>query len=610
MIGDLEKRMGRDSIERNRVHDYINDSIGHYDASMCKKTLKSRHERLRDSAMLKFPGFGNSREKYLSIALPIVKEQMLMTRASIRANFRSTQFWTVTPESVESKVQARNVEMLITQNSRATNWKSVSWQKHTEQISKYGATVNYSAPLTKINSQRVPVMHPVFGITYDRVDKEMHTVYNSVIDVRNYGQDPGIACAEDSPYQFHREHMHISEIKRRVLLAEENEKLGGTNPWDKKLLTKKLGQLKDGYQDAKYYSGQEKHRTDGSGYNKHYFDVLHWFGILPIEGNEDSPHVYYAVLLEGDIVRFQQLEYYQESPYDIVRTDAHDMYWWGSPQGEYRIPHQNFLNIHINATKDSLIKSMKEYVFFDKNAGIPENLQQIMPWGGMVPVDVQNDRRVSDIYNSFRSQPVDIRGSDWIANKVEQQMRGMSSRPELTQAGGQRAVAANTATGVEALQAQGDLMQGDYLEQIAHGTVAIGHTNYELLKHTLPPFFDVSTPATGSKEMTLIDIMGAMSFEVHSSLTKNRRSELQRYQNALTWWMNMAGTGHPAFQSTDPTPIYREVWRMLDVGDVDEIVPEEPINVDGMGVPGQQIQQPAQGAINVAQGQGQAGGIV
>lgn len=580
----------------------IIDSISHYDTSQCRKSLKSRTERLRNSAMLKFKGFGGSREKFLSIAMPVVKEQMLTTRASIRANFRSPQFWTVVAEDNADKENARNAEMLMTQNSRATRWSSKAWQQHTEILTRYGASVNYCAPVSKFEKSMQPVQDPFYGITYQETEKEILTAYNGVLDPLNYGQDPEIASACDAPYQFHRERIHISELKRRLLVAIESEKLGATNPWDTNILMAKLEQLKGGYRDEKYYSGSMEVSANGERRNSHYYDLVHWFGVLPIEGNEASNVLYYAVVLDGEIVRFQARGYSQESQYSILRTDPHDMYWWGSPQAEYRVPHENFLNTHVNATYDQLLKSMKQYVFYDKNSGIPENLQQIMPWGGMVPVDAQNDRRVSDIFSSWQPNPVDLNSSNAITQLVEQQMRNTSARPELTRSSGQRAVAANTATGAELLQQQGDLMQSDYLEQIANGLENVGEVTYNVLKEVLPPIFTVTGPKSGTLELTLMDIMGAMRFQVHSSLTKNRRSELTRYQNALTWWLNLAGTGHPAFQDTDPRPIYREVWRMLDVGDVDEIVPEEPEQTQpDMMQQGQppQMQQPQQ---PVAQG--------
>ncbi|CAK0764525.1 hypothetical protein CCP3SC15_300034 [Gammaproteobacteria bacterium] len=103
-----------------------------------------------------------------------------------------------------------------------------------------------------------------------------------------------------------------------------------------------------------------------------------------------------------------------------------------------------------------------------------------------------------------------------------------------------------------------------------------------------------------SRVLEKSDILGQYSYNVSSSMNKNKIGESMRLQNVITAMLNFAGSGNPAFQNINWGPVFKEWLRKLDLpGDIDDIYQEQPQDMMAGAMPSLQLpgQEAAGGAV-------------
>jgi hypothetical protein len=171
-------------------------------------------------------------------------------------------------------------------------------------------------------------------------------------------------------------------------------------------------------------------------------------------------------------------------------------------------------------------------------------------------------------------------------------------------------LANNTATAANLINDTVDQLESDCMETFAYALTLTGKKNVLQLQQFLGDQIRIRpNPKAAPKELWKSEILGDFWYTVLSSLHKNTVQEAIRVQNVLTQMINFKGTGDPTWQNVNMVPIARKWISMLDIGDVDDVMPQQqtaPMAMPGMqGQPGpaagpEIMMQPTEGVLNVA----------
>jgi hypothetical protein len=139
------------------------------------------------------------------------------------------------------------------------------------------------------------------------------------------------------------------------------------------------------------------------------------------------------------------------------------------------------------------------------------------------------------------------------------------------------------------MQAEADALQYDYLSEFAVGIKDMCRADVIMFQQRSNDWFQIRpNPKEPARVLHKNNILGDYAFQVESSMTKNTQTELMKYQNALTWIMNMQGTGNPALQRVNMDKLFRATLKKFDLDvDMDEVYPEQPAGFDQQAQAGQ-----------------------
>jgi hypothetical protein len=323
---------------------------------------------------------------------------------------------------------------------------------------------------------------------------------------------------------------------------------------------------------------------------------VRFFAKIPINGNEEDDQKYYVEMIGDKIIRINRnwLDY-DEDFFTVFTMRNRQEYWWGNAPCEDVVPHENWMQLVMNLQADNVIRQMEDYIFYYKDAIDLSDIENRHTSGGFIPVSRKDSMQLQNIIYNFKNQGSNLQDLDYMTREIKESAQKQSPKPDFLRSGNKGGLANNTATAAGMLGEMSDLMESDAMETMAVGLSRLGKLNTIQLQQFLGNEFQIrANPKLPPEMLYKRDILGDYWYSVMSSLHKNTVQEAIRLQNAATQMINFKNTGNPEFQNMDIGKIVRKWVAQLDIGDVDEIMPEQMPQQQGMPqMPGQP--QPVQG---------------
>jgi hypothetical protein len=595
-----EIRKGNKELER-KVSVYLLERLETYENSTCKKKLKSRYDRLKASCDMNYGKTGdrgNSGNSFTSkLAFPMVREMYLMWRAMIKRNFRQNPLVTLDPMDSTPLQTAINMQDILTLNLKSTMFRESrsGWDAIADDSSKYGVAVcmsQFEARQSSVNKTQNTQYGPQ---QIPRISTRKN-VFNYRIHILNYAQDPLIADPENSGWRSVVENIPISKVIADYKADPDN--------YLKDNLEAILKDAKsEGYKDQYFYA-EDKSLND---YAKSGLDRRKFWASIHLNGNEDDDGRYYVEMIGDKIVRIQKNWLDEdEVPLSIFTLRNRAEYWWGNAPGEDIMPHENFVHLMMNMKAEQALKLMERYIFYDKGSIDPTDIDNRHVNGGWIPYESKSNLQAQNIIYEYQGKDSSTSDIDWFLREIKESAQKMSPKPDFLRSGNKGGLANNTATAANALNEMGDLLESDCMETLATGLSRLGKINVLQLQQFLGNQIQIRpNPKLDPQNLWKSEILGDFWYNVVSSLHKNTVQEAIRLQNAITQMQNFKGTGDPTWQNVNMVPIARKWVGMLDIGDVDEIMPQQAQMPQGMPMQdmqgiGMQSQPQMMGVANVA----------
>lgn len=582
---DLEKK--RDNKTLSKVANYILSEKDGYFNSQCFGKLKNRMVTLDNSLNMRYVG---RQESIAKAAFPIVKEAQRTRKAVLKAALRGDPL--ISLEAMGS-TPAENAVIgteVLSNNAKLTRYRDTVLNKNYAYVAGYGSAINYLD--FRAGSKEV-YRTMIRNDVHERVKVEQanDAVWTSFIDLRNYFQAPSISCTWDSPYKGHMQRWQIQDFAARI---KNNE-----GSYIRENMVKVLKQAKTGrIEDTDFFS--EESKTDEKQ-DLNSIDVTHFWGTLPITGNEDSNVMYYAEVAMGMVIRLEA-DLLDEGidPYSHLFLEPRFDYWWGNTDAEFVLPHEQLTNLVMNQSADTLVSDMMRYFFYQEGTINMADINNRLQNQGFIPVDFKgNQMNLDQMVRQFSPQGTNVQNAEFVMRRVDQSKQDMSTRADINRSPAQGGPTNKTATAVNAIEGEGDLLEADLLDNFSIGLKDQARKKMVMLNQFLPDNFSLRDPSTGEEKTVFKEQMeGVFGYNFKSSLQKNKVAEAQRMINGLNTIVNYVQLGLPFTQTTKLIKPYRELIKNLDLGEVDEIAPEpqeQPQLPPGMGAPGMGLQAP-QGA--------------
>ena len=546
-----------------------------YFSSDTHKNHARRTEVLKASNNMQFKsGFA------AKLGFPIQKAVSLIRKFVFDQNYRSPQLFYIKPTEATSKETAMAMEATINDNLRRTKFQSRTFNRIKLSVADYGAGVCYSAPslLLQPHWKTIPV-YDAQGVFVNTERKYIDTpdivVMNKWVDALNYFQDPDCPFPEESLYQGHLERWDIPEFVAYIEAQKQYLIKKNVSAFFEKL--KKSGSIDN------YYSKQ-----DNGSLTKSPVDVSVFYTTANIKGNEDNLQPYYIEMVDNKILRIEK-DLYDENlrPYSIFKFLPRNDAWWGNTDGELVLPHENATNTLIGLKMSNAIRAEDQIILTSKGLIDSANWQNRRYNGGIVEVDLPDGLKITDVFSKHQFTDEALGTFDAMQREINASRQSVASTPNVQQRVSKTSPLQNTtATGVQAMEAQGDIKEGSYNENLNYGVIDMGRINLTLLQQFLPDdFVVVSNSDKGERFLEKQEILGSADISIRTSLTNNKMFEAQRYLNGINTVMNWKGTQDPAMMRIALEPMVKTALHRLDLGDINELYPELP----------PQIQTPANG---------------
>ena len=552
---------------------YITSRINGYYDSDCYKILDSKMVTMQDCADLR-PAANKYNEWISSVNFPIVKERQLLRRAITNANFRADEIFSCTPLGGTSFENAARAELVLNLNSNRIKFKPKTLGPAIDNGSKFGTSVLYTYWKRSSKPEIRTVYNEITGL-YERSKVESGYENAGVchIGLRDYFQNPDVADPDESDFQGHIRRIHISDlvpllddpayILENVQKAMEEARKGKNSRFAK---------------DARGIDNEKDEKNC-------YIDIARFEGTINIQGNEEDDTTYIAELYGETIIRLSREDYDRNiRSYSVCNFDKRYNMWHGVSDSEYVVTHENYLNTLLGMTLDSAMRSMQQYVFFDKKRINTGDLNNIFRNNGFVPVDA-NDIPISQLVSAFQPSALDMSVAQYGINAVQQSIQQMSTKVDLQRQANQGGPANKTATAANIIAGQSDILESDLQNNFNYGIISCGEKQLIMLQQFLPDLFYVRPkPKEQEQEYEKFKILGDFGIDIHSTLEKNKQNELLRLQNLVTWWLNISANPVLANSAVNILPVIKDIWNKADVPS-DEIMPSESLHINNQMVP-------------------------
>lgn len=566
------------SLEK-KIADYVKTRQEKYYQSDCFKILEKRINELQQSNDLK-PGSLRRNEWMSHVVFPIVKERTLLRRAIISANYRTPDIYALSCQGNTPPENSFHAETVLNLNMAHTFFRTKCLKPCTDTTAKFGTAVVYSYWREQQKPKRSTVFDPVTGM-YQRLEKleTFKNADNCEIGLKDYFQNPDIPDPDMSDFQGHIKRFHISELYPLL----QNEQYIAEN------LEKALKKAKDGigYSSKPYFEYDEKRWG---------IDVVHYEGTINLKGNEDDETTYICEMIGDQIIKLSMDNYDEDiRSYTVLNTDKRREFWWGNPDSEYVVAHENFLNTMLSMTADNALRSMNQYVFFRKDTIDPGDINNRVKNNGFIPVDAGNIP-LGQLLQPFQPGAMNMNGVEYAVNAVNESIQKMSTKVDLTRQTnkGQGVLQNSTATAANILAGQADVLEADILENYDIGVIGVGRKNLIMLQQFLEELFYVRPrPEQPEQLIYKYQILGSFGYVINSTMQKNKQNELLRLQNLVTWFINVMNSPALAQAGINLAPIIKDIVNKAEISAPDDVTSGMPAM---LGRPPMPQQQPPAGA--------------
>jgi hypothetical protein len=318
-------------------------------------------------------------------------------------------------------------------------------------------------------------------------------------------------------------------------------------------------------------------------------------------------------MIAGKITRFQENPHDDDMrPYAVFTFYPRREYWWGNSDAEFVLPHERFTNIIMGMKGDKALQSLMSYLFYEKGSIDPADWNNRFKNGGFIGVKPKANQNLSTLLHQVSFPDNAIQSTDSIMREVKENEQKVTPRPDLSRSAKSGGLQNTTATAASILDEQGDSLEAAILEDFTFGLKKLIENNVIMLQQRLSDVFAIRPKANeAEKVLEKAQIMGNVDFHIETSLNKNKASELLRLQNMLTAFMNYKGSQDPAMAQINLAPLVKKVLKHADIGDVEELMPDQPQQQLPGAVPSELLpgQEQAGAVQDLAQPQPQAGAL-
>jgi hypothetical protein len=389
-------------------------------------------------------------------------------------------------------------------------------------------------------------------------------VVNRHVHILDYFQEPDVADYKCSDINGHIDCIKISDL---ISMSKINP--------DSYLKENLQWIIKEAKKSA--ITDSDKFDFHSEDLSKHSIDVKRGYAVINIAGNEDDQNHYYFEIVGGKLIRFELNPNDEDLvPYSVFGIHKRPEYWWSNSDSELVLTHENYTNLIMGIKADRALQDLQSYIFYGAGTIDSGDWNRRHLNGGLIPVELKDGKRLSDILYQFLPQDNSLASTDSIMREVKESQQKISTQPDLSRGAKQGGVRNQTATAALILEEQGDAQESFILENFQYGLKNMAQINVTLLQQYLGDIIEIRPDRDKPfEQIRKEEVLGAYDFIAETSLTKNKSSELIRLQNALTTIQNFKGSGDPQWQNINLEPIIKNWFRKLDVGDVDEIIPPQ-----------------------------------
>jgi hypothetical protein len=572
---DYIKNFGKYEKEITR---YILERLNSYKDSSCRKNLFERISRLNSSWDLEVAGARKSSSRYQSqpnfmnqLTYGLVKEQILTRRSIFTSNFRGDPIFSFRAIGNTPEENAINMQDLVESNNEQIRMRSRILIPSIDMMCKWGAAVVYTEYMNNQDKAWRTIADPMFGSK--RVYGVVSNTKNAqcyLIDIRNYFQNENYVSCDDSDIRGHVERWTLAKLINRI---ESDPEL-----YIKENVEKVVKRVKDEHNFLKndlYIDPQGKQSSND--YNKIAInDIARGQVQLFLEGNEDDSTYYYFELVGDKIIRFQDNPYDMNmNQYTIVMCEPRFDYWWGNTPSEYSIQTENAVNLLNGLSLDNAIEGMKRYIFYNKNAINPTIFQHVAH-NAKIPVDVGKDVALNNILYQYQPQETALPAIQNAYRMLLENNQRMTTTPDLNRAPSAGGPSNKTAYAADIMASVGNTKDADLLDQFSSQWCKIGEKEAIVLAQFLGNFGPIliRPPQTESiREVQKYQITGNWSVYIDTAIRKTDDSEITRYQNIVTWLLNLASGG--AQLPINYEPLVRQILKMGKFFHTDEILQKQ-----------------------------------
>lgn len=575
--------------EREITDMAITDFRNYRDSGVYRK-LVNRYLNLKNSNDMTFSGPEAKRNTFKSkISIPLVKPRAILRNAIFSQNFRGDPLITVLKAGNTSIENAKSTQLWLNHNLRKTLFRERAFRRIKKSAAEYGAAVCYSQYYESTKNVRRTQMTPLGVDRVNTVD-QTKTVLNYPVHILDYFQDPEVVDYWASPYQGHVERIDLATLIARV---KENPDV---------YIEKNLQRLVEKAKKESILINKDRLIEDNernTGHNK--IDLLHVYHTLPVKDNEENQTRFYMEIADDKIIRFQS-ELHDDDivPYSIFTYYPREDSWYGNADSEFVLPHENFYNLIMQAKGDNSLRALQQYIFYGKGSIDPADWNARRVNGGLIGVDLKDGDDLQKMLVPYQFPDNSVQTVDSMMREINSSAEFLSPRPNFNAKMTKTHPLQNTtATAAGMMEEQGDVVEADILEGFAFGLKHMARNDIIIFQQHGPEAFEISPdPTKPDLKIHKSQIFGDFGFRIETALTKNKSSELQRMENFLTFLLNSRGTQDPALMRVDLEPIVKQILQKADVGELEEIYPEQQQQMPGQ-MPPQMAPSPAPAGVPV-----------
>ncbi len=551
MIKDLENKFQR---YEKSISTYIGDRVDTYFGHEKFAKLKDRVKSIDNSLDLRFGKDSESpRNRFkTSFVIPLARETFVAQRAISFNAFLNDPIFTISPTGTTPRDSSSIMQITLNRHLKKMLFRQTALSRHIDQCSRYGASVNvaqFNVGKRTVNTTVPNIINGQrFGYTQKMETISNPGVHNERISVLNFFCNPHVPDIEKSDYKGYIDSVPLSSF---VAFAKNNP------VYIKKNVISVIKEAKNGTIDDENYHGDTS--VDINHISIH---MIKGYFKLNISGNEDDDTEYYVEKIGETIVRMHRN--YNEGGYtgiDTMYFDKRPNAWYGNASNETQIPMENVLHTVLQMEADTALKRLQNYIFYNKDMGVDvSKINEYAKNGAFIPFSPRPGQPPNQqLFQQYSFNDQGYRGIEYIINEVKEASQRTKTRPDMFRGVNKGGMKNSTATAVNEMKAEGDVVENFFLYQFSYGLQGIGTTNIFILKENLGNYFNVreredSDPIEVAKE----EILGEHLVGVETSLTKNNQIQAMNLLNVLTSVQNFKGSQDPSWQNVDMTEVARE----------------------------------------------------